>query len=227
MPPDVRLQGPLSVLDGADRAALARIATIRDYEPGQVLVRQGERLRDVHVLLNGRAVVVRATPQGKDVLLALRGPGDTVGELAALDPAPRTATATALEALSSLVIPGDRFIDFLGERPSAMLAMLQLLARRHRESDRRLVDSRAQEAITRLARHLLELGARYGVASEQGLDLDIPLSQQQLADWVGVSREAVSGGLRRLREQDVVATGRLHITLLDVDRLRSVAMGGD
>ena len=215
------------MLDGADRAALARVGTTRDYEPGQVLVRQGAQLRDVHVLLNGRAVVVRATPQGKDVLLALRGPGDTVGELAALDPAPRTATATALEVLSSLVIPGDRFIDFLGERPAAMLAMLQLLARRHRESDRRLVDTRAEEAITRLARHLLELGARYGVASEQGLDLDIPLSQQQLADWVGVSREAVSAGLRRLREQDVVATGRLHITLLDVDRLRSVAMGGD
>ena len=224
---EVPLQGPLSVLDGPDRAALVQIASTRSYEAGDVVVRQGARLRDVHVVLDGRVSVVRSTPQGREVLLALRGPGDTLGELAALDPAPRQATVTALEAVSSLVVPGERFVAFLAERPVAMQAMLQLLARRLRESDRRLVDTRAQEAITRLARHLLELGARYGVASEQGLDLDVPLSQQHLADWVGVSREAVSGGLRRLREQGAVATGRMRITLLDVDRLRTVAAGSE
>lgn len=223
MRPDVPLRGPLSVLEGADHDALLAITTTRTYRADEVLVRQGERVRDVHVLLDGRATVVRTTPQGREVLLALRGPGDTLGELAALDPAPRTATATALERLSSLVVPGDRFISFLRARPTAMLALLQLLARRQRESDRRLVDTRAHEAITRLARHLLELGARYGEASPDGLELAVPLSQQQLADWVGVSREAVSAGLRRLREQGVVTTGRMRITLRDVDRLRAVA----
>ena len=221
------LQGPLSVLKDADRAALLELASLRTYETGHVVVRQGERVRDVHVMLDGRVAVVRTTPQGREVLLALRGPGDTLGELAALDPAPREATVTALEDLSSLVVPGARFAAYLAERPVAMQAMLQLLARRLRESDRRLVDTRAQEARTRLARHLLELGARYGVASEQGLELDVPLSQQQLADWVGVSREAVSAGLRRLREQGAVSTGRMRITLLDVDRLRTVAAGSE
>ncbi len=224
---DRPLQGPLSVLDGPDRAALLEVASAHSYEAGEVVVRQGERVRDVHVLLDGRVVVVRATPQGREVLLALRGPGDTLGELAALDPAPREATVTALERLTSLVVPGEAFVAFLAERPVAMRAMLQLLVRRLRESDRRLVDARSQEALTRLARHLLELGARYGAASEQGLELDVPLSQQQLADWVGVSREAVSAGLRQLREQGAVATRRMRITLLDVDRLRSVAAGAD
>lgn len=227
MRPDVPLRGPLSVLKAADRAALFEVSSTRTYEPGQILVRQGERARAVHVLLDGRATVVRTTPQGREVLLALRGPGDTLGELAALDPAPRTATVTALEEMSSLVVPGDRFVGFLRERPVAMLALLQLLARRQRESDRRLVDTRAQEAITRLAGQLLELGARYGVASPDGLELEVPLSQQQLADWIGVSREAVSGGLRRLREQGAVTTGRMRITLHDVDRLREVATASE
>ena len=227
MRPDIPLQGPLSVLDGSDRAALLEIASSRTYDAGQVVVRQGEWVRNVHVLLDGRVTVVRTTPQGREVLLALRGPGDTLGELSALDPAPRAATVTTLEGVSSLVVPDGQFAAFLAERPVAMQAMLQLLARRLRESDRRLVDMRAQEALTRLARHLLELGARYGVASARGLELDVPLSQQQIADWIGVSREAVSAGLRQLREQGAVDTGRMRITLLDVDRLRSVAAGPD
>lgn len=225
--PGLPMQGPLSVLDGGDRAALLDIAGTRSYQAGQVIVGQGDRVRDVHVLLDGRAAVVRSTPEGREVLLALRGPGDTLGELAAFDPAPRMATVTALEALTSLVVPGQRFVSFLGQRPHAMLAMLKLLARRNRESDRRLVDTRAQDTLTRLARHLLELGARYGVASPDGLELDVPLSQQQLAAWVGVSREAVSAGLRHLREQGAVATGRMRITLLDIDALRTIASGSN
>lgn len=227
MPPTMPLPGPLSVLDGADRAALAAIATTLTLERGSILVRQGEQAHHVHLLLDGRVVVVRATPQGREVLLALRGPGDTLGELAVFDPAPRMATATALEDVTCLVVPGAAFIRFLSERRAAMLAMLRLLARRQRESDRRLVDTRSEEAITRLARHLLELGARYGMASDDGLELDVPLSQQQLADWVGVSREAVSAGLRRLRDEDVLATARMRITLRDIDRLRQVAIGSD
>ena len=227
VPADVTLQGPLAVLDTADRRALLEIASPRTYQADEILVRQGEHARDVHVLLEGRATVVRTTPEGREVLLALRGPGDTLGEIAAIDPAPRMATVTALEEVSSLVVSGERFVGFLRERPPAMFAMLRLLARRNRESDRRLVDTRSQEALTRLARHLLELGARYGVASADGIDLDVPLSQQQLAAWVGVTREAVSAGLRRLREQGAVATGRMRITLLDVDRLRTIAAGSE
>jgi CRP/FNR family transcriptional regulator, cyclic AMP receptor protein len=222
---DHALQGPLSVLDDADQAALLDVARARRYDAGDVIVRQGARTREVHVLLEGRAAVVRTTPEGREVLLALRGPGDTLGELAAFDPAPRLATVTALEPLRSLAIDGQRFVGFLTDRPRAMLAMLRLLARRNRESDRRLVDTRVEEALTRLARHLLELGARYGAASADGLELDVPLSQQQLAAWVGVSREAVSAGLRTLREQGAVATGRMRITLLDIDRLRDIAAG--
>lgn len=222
---DLPLHGPMSVLDLTGRRELLAIASPRSYQTDEVLVRQGEDRRDVHVLLEGRATVVRVTPEGREVLLALRGPGDTLGEIVALDPAPRMATATALEPVSSLLIPGVRFVEFLRRRPVAMLAMLQLLARRNRESDRRLVDTRSEDSLTRLARHLLELGARYGIASDDGIDLDVPLSQQQLAAWVGVTREAVSAGLRQLREQEAVATGRMRIILLDVERLRSVAAG--
>jgi len=225
VPRDQTLQGPLAILDEAGQTTLFDLARTRTYDTGDVIVRQGDRSRDVHILVEGRAAIVRTTPGGREVLLALRGPGDTLGELAAFDPAPRLATVTALEPVRSLVVAGQRFADFLADHPPAMLAMLRLLARRNRESDRRLVDTRAQEALTRLTRHLLELGARYGVASDEGLELDVPLSQQQLAAWVGVSREAVSAGLRHLREEGAVATGRMRITLLDINRLQDIAAG--
>lgn len=75
------------------------------------------------MLLDGRATVVRTTPEGREELLALRGRGDTLGEIAAIDPAPRMATVTALEEVASLVVAGERFVGFLSERPAAMFTI--------------------------------------------------------------------------------------------------------
>lgn len=222
----VELRGPLSLLSDEDVAELLRVSVRRSHAPDDVLIFQGERADHVHVLLQGRVSVVRTTRDGREMLIALRGPGDTLGELAALDPAPRTATVTALERVDALSVPAGAFSVFLLERPSLTHGMLQLLARRLRESDHRLVEARGDDVLIRLTRRLLELGARYGRPGEVGLDLDVPLSQEQLASWVGVSREAVSMALRTLRDREAVETGRMRITILDVDGLREIALSG-
>lgn len=98
---------------------------------------------------------------------------------------------------------------------------------RLRESDRRLVEGRVEDTRTRVARQLLELAVRYGRVADRGLDLDVPLSQEQLASWVGASREAVSLALRDLRASEGILTGRLRITIIDVDVVREAAFGVD
>ena len=219
------LKGPLSVLQPCEVNALLDSAVRRTYGPGDVLIREGDRNDDVYVLLEGRIRVVCSAEDGREIMVALFGPGDTLGELAAFDAAPRCATISALEDVTTLMIPGQAFLTFLRERPHLMLAVLKLLARRVRELDRRLVEARAEDTLTRLARQLLEIGAKYGVPTPEGLRLDVPMSQEHLASWVGSSREAISVALRTLRERRAVVTGRMSITLIDIDELREVAHG--
>ena len=218
------LRGPLSVLGAEDVAELRRRAARRRYGLGEQLLVQGREADGVHILLEGRVRVVATRRDGRELLLALRGPGDTLGELASFDPAPRMATVIALEPVSTLLVSASEFVGFLHQRPELLQAMLQLLVRRLRESDRRLVEARGDDTLTRVAGRLLELGASYGTPGEAGLDLDVPLSQEQLAAWVGVSREAVSLALRALRERGAVTTGRMRITLVDIDLLREAAI---
>ena len=220
------LHGPLSVLRPEEISELLALSTTRSFLADEVLLRQGAQAHHVLVLLDGRARVVVTTTDGREVLVALLGPGDVLGELAVLDPAPRVATVSALEGVTALVVPGDAFLGFLEDHPHVMLSMLRVLARRLREADRHLVDQRTGDVVTRLSRHLLELGARYGVPSDDGLVLDVPLTQEQLASWVGTSREAVAMALRKLRTRGAVATSRRRITILDVAALREVAIAG-
>lgn len=221
------LRGPLSVLRDDEVDRLLSLAIERRYDRGSVLMHQGDAGQDIHVLVSGRVRVVVGTTDGEEILVALRGPGDVLGELAVLDPAPRTATVSALEDVDALIVRGPDFLRFLRDHAHVTFSMLQLVVRRLRESDRRLVDGRAEDTVTRLARHLLELAARYGAPADDGLLLDVPLSQEQLASWVGASREAVNAALGDLRERGTLATGRMRITLLDVETLRETALGVD
>lgn len=202
-----------------------RAATPATYRAGQALLHQGQQPSQVHILTRGRVTILRTTHDGHEILLALRGPGDTLGELAALDPAPHVATANAIDEVSCLTLPADTFRTFVHHHPKVLAALVQLLARRLREADRRLVEARTEDVLTRLSRHLLELGARYGRAGEAGLDLDIPLSQEQLAAWIGTTRESVSLALGELRGRQAVMTARRRVTLVDVDVLRELATG--
>ena len=223
--PSPELRGPFSVLGPGEAAEFAGLGRRATYETGDALLRQGEHADRVHVIVAGRVRVVRLTRHGEEILLALRGPGDVVGELAVIDPAPRAATVNAIEDVSSLTITGRAFTDFLRRHPHLLLAITRTLATRLRESDRRLVEGRAEDTRTRVARQLLELAVRYGRVADRGLVLDVPLSQEQLASWVGSSREAVSLALRDLRESGGVLTGRMRITIVDVDVVRKAAFG--
>ena len=223
--PHPELSGPFSVLGPEEAAEFVGLGHHARYQTGDALLRQGERSDRVSVIVAGRVRVVRITRHGEEILLALRGPGDVIGELAAIDPAPRTATVNAIEDVRALTITGRAFTDFLRRHPHLLLAIARTLAARLRESDRRLVEGRAEDTRTRLARQLLDLAVRYGRVADRGLELDVPLSQEQLASLVGASREAVSLALRDLRECGGVLTGRMRITIVDVDVVRTAAFG--
>ena len=192
--------------------ALELDAVVRRWPPGSVLFHEGDRPDRVLLVREGRVKLVATEANGTELVLAIRGPGELLGEVAAVDGRPRSATAVALDAVACAVVPTERFREVLETEPGAAMALLEVVASRLREAEGRRAEHGALDAVQRLARRLLELAG--SGPSVEGLN------QDDLAALIGSSRESVAKALQVLRAAGLVRTGRRTIELLDVDELR-------
>jgi len=208
-----------SLTDG-EWDAFREAGTVRRLRRGAYLFTEGEASAHVALVLSGRVKASSFTADGKEVVLALRGPGDLLGELSALDGGPRSASVAALEPVEALVVGAERFTTFLEEHPRVAVLLVQTLAGRIREADRKRIEFGAFDTTGRVARRLVELAERFGQPEDDGVRIDVPLSQEELAGWTGSSREAVSKALRSLRERGWIETGRRAYIVRDLESLR-------
>jgi len=202
----------LARLETEDKAALLKQGHALQFAARETLVRQYEPSTLVYFILRGWCKVTAASSDGYVALLALRGPGDIVGESAAVTGRPRSATVTALEPVTAAAVTGALFTELLYERPTATAALLALLADRTRASDRRRLEFASMPARRRLAVLLLDLARVHGRTTPKGIELDVPLTKEELAGSVGVSRRMIQRLLQELRAFEAVVTG--HRTLL-------------
>ena len=207
-------------LDPQDADALMRRGSVRSFARGQALMHEGQVRDRVLLLREGRVKVYCTTASGKEVVLGVRGSGDLVGELAAIDDDPRSASVLALEPVEALVFSANEFRNFLLEHPAASLVLLRTLSRRLREADGKRIEFAAYTTIGRVARQLLELSERFGEVSGDEIIVELPLSQEELAGWTGMSIESVSRALQTMRSLGWIETGRRKIRILQLDRLR-------
>ena len=223
---DTETGGLLDRLSSGDRAELERSGTQRRYRAGSPLFHEGDPSDWVAVVLSGRVKVTAVAGDGKEVVLAVCSSGDVLGELSAIDGLYRSATATAVDAVEALVVPVDGFRRFLGASPAASLLLLQSIAARLRDADRREVEYTALDSMSRVATRLVELAERFGVPDAHGgVEIRLPITQDELAGWSGCSREAVGKALQALRARGWVRTGRRSIVVVDPEGLRTRARG--
>jgi CRP/FNR family cyclic AMP-dependent transcriptional regulator len=183
----------------------------------------GDDTGTVLLVRAGQAKVTLLDREGHEVILGFRGPGELLGELSAVDGEPRSASATALQPVVALGIPGDAFRGLLDRRPAVARTLLHVLATRLREGDRQRLEFAAYDVPGRLARHLVELAERFGEPSGEGIEIALALSQGELASWTSCSREAASKALATLRGLGWVDTRRRRIVVRDIDALRRYA----
>jgi CRP-like cAMP-binding protein len=187
------------------------------------LIREGECSRFVVVILDG---IVKVTGQGHDgrgALLAIRMGGDVVGEFAALDERPRSATVTTCGAVVARIIKSADFLDCLRRDPDISQAVNRSIVAKMRTANARRIDFSGCDVPTRLARVLYEISVTYGTRTGNRSVLRWPLTQPELASLAGGAEPTVHRVLRELREDGVVSTGYRAITVLDLDRLRGIA----
>jgi CRP/FNR family cyclic AMP-dependent transcriptional regulator len=202
--------------------ALRSRAVARRFERGATLMHQDEIPGRVIVIERGHAKVTQLAEDGKEVILAFRGPGDLLGELSALGGEPRSATVRALEPVDALALAADDFQALLDEHPRIAVVILRVVIGHLREADRQQFEFAAYQTLGRVARRLVELADRFGEPCDGGVRIALGLSQEELAGWAGASREATSKALHDLRAMDLIETERRHITVRSVDELRRI-----
>jgi CRP/FNR family transcriptional regulator, cyclic AMP receptor protein len=216
----------LEVLEPADAEELRALGRRRTYRPGDTLFLERDAGSEVLVVLRGRVKLACVSAAGREALLGIREPGDLLGEMAALDATVRSATATAIDEVEVLAVPGPAFLAFIEATPAAGTHLLRIFSSRLRDADLKRLEFLSQDTVGRVCARLVELAQRFGARHEEGTGthIDVPITQEELAGWTGSSREAVVKALRTLRELGWIATGRGGITVLDVDALRRRAV---
>lgn len=196
--------------------ALARRST---YRRGEVVFHRHDPADAVHLITKGRFDVRVTTSHGDEVALAIRGPGETFGELAVVTEEERSATVTALEPGETLVVRGAELRRLAKRHATLDEVLVRLLAERVAFLSERLVEAYTVDAETRVARRVLELGRVYGGTPP----IVIPLIQDDLAALAGTSRATVNRVLRDAERRGLVELGRGRTVLKDPDGLARLA----
>lgn len=205
----------LDELADEHRTALLALGRRRHFDNGAHLLRAGDRSGMVVVIQSGYAKVVATTAEGGAALLSAVGPGELLGELAAVTGEPHSVDVVALEDLEAVAIPAGDFVTFLEVTPGATLTLLRTVMRRLRDADARAIEFTTLDVVGRLANRLVHLADEHGQAGEGGVEITLRLSQEELAAWTGATRETVSRALQMLRLSGWIEVGRRRITVVN------------
>ena len=217
-------QAPLFAALDDEAAAALRASTIEVHlVKGQDLFMEGEPGDRMFVITDGKIKLGHTSTDGRESLLAILGPGELLGELSLFDPGPRTATATALTDASLIALGHSALRPWLTGRPEVAEALLQALAQRLRRTNEAMADLVFSDVPGRIAKILLELGEKFGREMPDGLHVTHDMTQEELAQLVGASRETVNKALADFASRGWIRLESRSVVLIDVDRLQKRA----
>jgi CRP/FNR family transcriptional regulator len=221
---DVLRRAPLfEALDEEETRALRAGVADVDLARGDRLFDEGDVGDRLYVVLDGKIKLTRTSVDGRENLISVVGPGEMFGELSLFDPRPRTMSASAVTDVRLAALAHEDLRSWLTGHPDVALHLLAALARRLRRTNEVMSDLVFTDVPGRVAKALLDLAARFGTQQEDGLQVNHDLTQEELAQLVGASRETVNKALA-----DFVARGwiQLHpksVLLIDTERMRKRA----
>ena len=204
-----------STLVPADLERIAELAVPRDFEPGQVVFREGDSSDTCYIVRSGRARAVREHSDGRTITLATFGPGDIFGELAMFEDERRSATVEAIEPTTAVAVLGPDMRRLMTEHPGIATRLVIALGRRLRESNERLSRQSFQTVQSRVAVVLRDLIQQRIAAGAAPTEVLLTATQADLAQLAGSSRESASRFLAVLERAGVISQGRGRLTVHD------------
>ena len=221
MDDDVLRQTPLfSGLD--DDAADSLRSSLNEIKlrRGETLFREGDSGDRLYVVLDGKIKLGRSSPDGRENLMAVLGPGQMFGELSLFDPGPRSLTATAVTDVTMMSLGHEELSRWLTGHPDVARNLLGQLASRLRRTNDVVADLVFSDVPGRVAKALLDLATRFGRQADDGVHVHHDLTQEELAQLVGASRETVNKALADFANRGWLRLEPRSVVLVDVERLR-------
>jgi len=215
-------QGFWALLTRDEQDVLTALGRMSVFPSGATLCVEGEPSTHVFILVTGWVKIVAVTTDGHELVLALRGQGDIVGEIAGETTGRRNATVKAVETVRALIVRYDRFGSFLDANPGANRAYRRQVTLRWNDTATVLRGRALTTGAQRLARLLLELAAQHGSGGDGTIHVAMPLSQEELASLIGTSRATVTRALSNWRKRGFIRTAQRHITIIDLGGLQQV-----
>jgi CRP/FNR family transcriptional regulator, cyclic AMP receptor protein len=217
---DVLREAPLfRELDDEAAVALRASLTETRLRRGEVLFREGDSGDKLFIVTDGKVKLGKSSSDGRENLLAILGPGQMFGELSLFDPGPRSATVTAVTDCVMQSLSHDELLEWLTGRPAVARGLLAQLGSRLRKANDVVADLVFSDVPGRVAKALLDLASRFGRTADDGIHVHHDLTQEELAQLVGASRETVNKALADFASRGWLRLEPRSVVILDAERL--------
>jgi CRP-like cAMP-binding protein len=217
---EVVRRAPLfTALDEAAAISLRASMDSVKIAKGSILFKEGDDGEHLYVIIDGKLKLGTSSGDGRENLLSILGPGEMFGELSLFDPGPRTSTATAVTDAKLLSLSHEKVIPWLRQNPEVSLQLLTRLSQRLRRTNEAVGDLVFSDVPGRVAKALIDLGDRFGKTTPEGLLVNHDLTQEELAQLVGASRETVNKALADFAGRGWLKLDGRSVLIADVDRL--------
>lgn len=198
---------------------LLTVAFVRRAASGEMLFQKGDPGDSLMAIMSGRIKISTLSESGKEVVLNILGPGEMFGEIALIDGRERTADASAMAPSELLVIQRRDFMPFLERRPDVSARLLVVLCERIRWVSDLYEDAVFLDLPARLSKQLLRLAKAYGEPVPNGIMISLKLSQQELGNLMGTTRESVNKQIGAWREEGLISVNKGFITIHEMETL--------
>jgi CRP-like cAMP-binding protein len=217
---EVVRRAPLfTALDEAAAVSLRASMDTVKIAKGSILFKEGDDGEHLYVIIDGKLKLGTSSGDGRENLLSILGPGEMFGELSLFDPGPRTSTATAVTDAKLLSLGHEKVIPWLKQNPEVSLQLLARLSQRLRRTNEAVGDLVFSDVPGRVAKALIDLGDRFGKTTPEGLLVNHDLTQEELAQLVGASRETVNKALADFAGRGWLKLDGRSVLITDVERL--------
>ena len=206
------------VQPSANSALMEQLQPV-DFPPGHMVFAEGEPGDRLYIIISGKVKIGRRSPDGHENLLTIMGPSDMFGELSIFDPGPRTSSATTITAVRAVSMDRDALRAWTADRPEIAGQLLRVLARRLRRTNNNLADLIFTDVPGRVAKQLLHLGQQFGTREGGAMRVTHGLTQEEIAQLVGASRETVNKALADFAHRGWIQLEGKSVLICDSERL--------
>lgn len=216
------LLGTTALFSALDESAARRLRermVSQDLKKGEVLFEEGAEGDRLFILISGKIKLVHSAEDGRESVFMVLGKGDMFGELSVFDPGPRTSTAIAVTNAKVMGLTNSDLHPWLAQHPEVSHSLLQALANRLRKANESMSDLVFADVSGRVAKAIIELGEKFGTPGDDGIHVPHDLTQEELAQLVGASRETVNKALADFATRGWIRVETRSVEIINFERL--------